>query len=60
MLSAVLPGGDLQRHDLVLVVDGEVQLEAVKPLRACFAACRQTFEHLVVMDTAIVADGKLG
>src|SRR3954452_1160528 len=27
-------GGDLQRHDLALVVDHEVQLEAEKPTRA--------------------------
>ena len=31
--------GDLQRHDLALVVDNEVQLEAIKPPHAGLATC---------------------
>ena len=52
-------GGDLQRHDLALVVDHEVQLEPIEPAHAGFAACSQAVEHLVAVDAAIMADGKL-
>ena len=50
--------GDLQRHDLALVVDDEVQLEAIKPPHAGLAACRQSVEDLVAVDAAVMADGE--
>src|SRR3954471_4924706 len=53
-------GGDLHGHDLALVVDDEVQLEAEKPPHAGLAARGQALEDLVTVDTAIVTDGKLG
>src|SRR3954454_675846 len=51
--------GDLQRHDLALVVDHEVQLEPIEPPHAGFAACGQAVEHAMAVDAAIVADGAL-
>jgi hypothetical protein len=53
-------GGDLHGHDLALVVDGEVQLEAEKPPHASLAARGQAIEDLVTVNAAIVTDGKLG
>src|SRR6476661_9074966 len=53
-------GGDLQRHDLALVVDDEVQLEAEKPPHAGLAARGQAIEDPVTVDAAIVTDSKLG
>ena len=53
-------GGDFQRHDLALVVDHEVQLEAVEPAHAGLAACGEALEHLMAVNAAIVADGELG
>src|SRR3954452_16171755 len=53
-------GGDFQGHDLALVVDHEVQLEAEKPPHAGLAARGQAIEDLVTVDAAIVTDGELG
>src|SRR3954452_16833535 len=52
-------GGDLQRHDLALVVDHDVQLEAEKPSRAGLTAVGEAVEDPVAVDAAIVADGAL-
>jgi hypothetical protein len=53
-------GGDLQRHDLALVVDHEVQLEPIEPPHAGLAPRGQAVEDPVAVDAAIVADGELG
>ena len=53
-------GGDFQGHDLALVVDDEVQLQAEKPPHAGLATRGQAIEDLVTVDAAIVTDGKLG
>src|SRR3954454_7247411 len=53
-------GGDLQRHDLALVVDHEMQLEAIEPAHGGLAAGGQAVEDLVAVDAAIVADSELG
>src|SRR3954452_18763976 len=53
-------GGDFHGHDLALVVDDEVQLQAEKPPHAGLAARSQTIEDLMTVDAAIVTDGKLG
>src|SRR3954469_12325592 len=53
-------GGDFQGHDLALVIDDEVQLEAEKPSHAGLAARGQAIEDLMTVDAAIVTDGKLG
>src|SRR3954453_19713237 len=53
-------GGNLQRHDLALVVDHEVQLETIEPAHAGLAAGGEVVEDLVAVDAAVVADGKLG
>src|SRR5215212_699229 len=53
-------GGDFQGHDLALMVDDEVQLEAEKPPHAGLATRSQAIEDLMAVDAAIVTDGKLG
>jgi hypothetical protein len=53
-------GGDLQRHDLALVVDHEVQLEPIEPAHAGLAARRQAVKDRMAVDAAIVADGEFG
>src|SRR3954463_6279210 len=53
-------GGDFQGHDLALVVDEEVQLEAVEPSHAGLATRGQAIEDLMTVDAAIVTDGELG
>jgi hypothetical protein len=53
-------GGDFHGHDLALVVDDEVQLDAEKPSHAGLAARGQAIEDLVTVDAAIVTDSKLG
>ena len=52
--------GDFQGHDLAIVIDDEVQLEAEKPPHAGLAAGSQAIEDLMAVDAAIVADGELG
>src|SRR3954447_19741247 len=49
-------GGDLQRHDLALVVDHEVQLEAIEPAHGGLAAGGQAVEHPMAVDAAVVAE----
>src|SRR3954451_23000004 len=53
-------GGDFHGHDLALMVDDEVQLDAKKPPHASLAARGQAIEDLVTVDATIVTDGKLG
>src|SRR3954447_21170386 len=45
-------GGDFHGHDLALLVDHEVQLEAEKPPHAGLAARGQAIEDLVTVDAA--------
>src|SRR5512142_3199431 len=47
-------GGDLHGHNLALMVDDEVQLEAEKPPHAGLAARGQAIEDLVTANAAIV------
>jgi hypothetical protein len=53
-------GGDFQCHDVALVVDHEVQLEAIEPPHAGLAPRGQAVEHLVTANATVVADGELG
>src|ERR1700712_1436734 len=50
---------DFQGHDLALMIDDEVQLEAEKPPHAGLAAGGQAIEDFMAMDAAIVTDGEL-
>ena len=50
--------GDFQRHDLALMVDDEVQLEAIKPPHTGLAACCQAVEDLMTVDATVMTDGE--
>lgn len=51
---------DLEGHDLALVVDGQVALEAKEPAHGGAAPLDQPLEHPVSPDPYIVTDHQLG
>ncbi len=53
-------GVDFHGHDLALVVDDDVKLDADKPPHAGLATSGKAIEDLVSVDAAIVTDGELG
>ena len=53
-------GHDPTCEPLAMVVDDEVELEAIKPAYGVFAASGELFEHLVAVDAAMVTDHLCG
>src|SRR6266566_5138643 len=49
-----------EHQDLALIVDDQVQLEAIKPADRCLAACGTSIKHPVLVNARITADGKRG
>ena len=51
---------DLESHDLTLMIDEQVELEAKEPAHGGEAPLCQSLDHPVVPDTWLVADRQLG
>lgn len=53
-------GGELTRQQLAVMVDHDMQLEAIEPTERGFATLREVAKHAMALNPAIMADGERG